>query len=389
MTKNISNDQVQYFKDQCLKQNNNERLVINGVQTNSQFNEQNDCKNVRVDITSNHCSTSVRNSRFYERCSALLHKNYIRITRNWKKIVFELLLPSILAMITIYNIADKPSGITMAICNEETLNNRTDSWGQLFIDHLDKDVFKITFYNTIEEAIDSVKSGQNSAAIEINDRFTKALRLRFLYMNDANEDTIDESQIYVHIDRSSSVTGIQIEFQLYLMYLSFIQDVANRTHINSALLQNPITFEEPIYGNENRSRKEYAIPGIYVLLLFYMSGLITINMIIEERVDGIYERSIVAGITAPEFILSNIITQFFIVCFQILFILLLPHLLFGQQITGSFMLCPITIIHPGHLWNYVRIVSCNCLLKHIDRHNSTILLVDCVHCNGNSPLALT
>ena len=112
-----------------------------------------------------------------------------------------------------------------------------------------RDVFNIKFYDTVEEAIDTVYKGQNVAAVEINERLTKALRLRFLYMNEAHEDTLDESQIHVHIDRSSSITAVQIESYLNLAYLSFVQDVANRTNLNLNLFKIPLVFEEPIYGN--------------------------------------------------------------------------------------------------------------------------------------------
>ena len=180
--------------------------------------------------------------------------------------------------------------------------------------------------------------GQNTAAIEINERMTKALRLRFLYMNEAHEDTIDKSSMYVHIDRSDPLIRLQIERYLYMSYIDFVQDVANRTKMNSALFKIPLIFEEPIYGNNDGSLREFMIPGAYIAMTFFVTALMTSTMIMIERSDGLFERSIVAGITALEFILSNIITQVFLICFQILFLFILPYIVLGQKITGSIVL---------------------------------------------------
>ena len=323
----FSNEQLSKLNEENLEQINNS-------------DERNVYKDIKVDINyhnNNEVQNTVRNSRFYERCTALLHKNYIRITRNRRHLFFELIFPLLLVMVVLVSIGDGPTGINIAVCDEEVINNRSERWGQLFVNHIDRNIFNIIFYDTIDEAIDSVKSGQNTAAIEINERLTKALRLRFLYMTEANEDTIDESQMYVYTDRSDPLIGLQIERHLYISYLNFVHDVSNRANINSALLKIPLIFEEPIYGNTKGLMKEFATPGLYICITFYVITIITTQMVVEERQGGLFERSIVAGITAPEFLLSNILTQIFIICFQI-FSLLLSFLVFAQQITQSFVL---------------------------------------------------
>ena len=134
----FSNVQVQNFKEENMKQN-----YYNSVQT-LKVKAKNDCKDVRVVMTPNESNEdliSVRNSSFNERLSALLHKNYIRITRNWRVLLFELILPSILLMVVIYSIGERPTGINLAVFDEESKYNRTDNWGKIFIDHMDKGRF--------------------------------------------------------------------------------------------------------------------------------------------------------------------------------------------------------------------------------------------------------
>ena len=78
--------------------------------------------------------------------------------------------------------------------------NLSENWGQLFIDSIDKNRFNLHYFNTLEEAIESVELGHNHAAIDINERFTKAIILRFNYFTETDEKTLNDSTLNVHVD---------------------------------------------------------------------------------------------------------------------------------------------------------------------------------------------
>ena len=66
-------------------------------------------------------------------------------------------------------------------------------------------------------------------------------------------------------------------------------------------------------------------------------------MMIEERSHGFLERSLVAGITAQEFLLTTLLIQSFILCFQTFLLLLLPYFLLSYLMPGPLTL-PIALI---------------------------------------------
>ena len=171
-------------------------------------------------------------------------------------------------MIIILSAGDA-TDINLAICDGELNNNVTYRWGELYIHSLERKRYNFNYFDSIEEAIDSVKSGQNHAAIDINERFTKALRLRFLYLGDTDEETLEESQIYVHIDRSNQLLSRQIEAFLNKGIMDFIIKVANSSNMNPGSIKTPLVFEEPVYGNLQDSLREYISPGSYLLLTFF------------------------------------------------------------------------------------------------------------------------
>ena len=307
----------------------------------------NDSDNVRFDNKSDDILLMIRDSRFTDKCAALLHNNFKRVTRHPAHLFFEVIVSSLMFMVVFVSMGDGPTNMKLAVFNEEEVNNVTNRWGHLFIDCIEKGRFEYYYYNSFNESYDSVKRGENHAVIDINERFTKALFLRFLYTSETNEDTLYESQIRVHIDRSNQVIALQVERYLYFAMMDFVQKMATKAEINPDSLKVPMAIEDPIYGNAKESMREFMIPGVYIIVAFFVSALITAHMIIEERQGGILERSLVAGIAAPEFLAANLITQFFIQCLQLSFLLLVPHIIMDGQIPGSFILFVAMLFSQG------------------------------------------
>ena len=283
-------------------------------------------------------AVGLRNPRFRGKCSALLHKNFKRLSRNWGQLIFFIFLPALQMALLLVSISEGPSDLNIAIYNEEVINNVNTGWGQLFVNSIDNKTFNLIDYKTFDSAIESVALGHSYAAIDINDRFSKALRLRHIMGSAADEETIAESQIRVHIDWSNQAIGVQIERYLYEAMAKFAEEVANKTDSNPDSVKIPLVFETPVYGKRDESMRDFVFPGCYVLLAFFSTGAVTAHLILEERSDGLLERSLVAGVTAFEFLLSHALTQFLILCFQIAFMLLMPFVMFGRQITGSLTL---------------------------------------------------
>ena len=65
------------------------------------------------------------------------------MTRNWKNLIFKLVASSILVMTVLVSISDIPTGINIAICDEEVINNRTEWWGKVFVEHLNKEILQL------------------------------------------------------------------------------------------------------------------------------------------------------------------------------------------------------------------------------------------------------
>lgn len=70
-------------------------------------------------------------------------------------------------------------------------------------------------------------------------------------------------------------------------------------------------------------------------MIFYLGTLITCTVFINDRLDGIWNRSLVAGITTKEMLISHIVTQSCVVFCQCLETIILVLYVFGTKNNGS------------------------------------------------------
>ena len=307
---------------------------------------------VKITITgeasnSNDTSIKIRRSGFISKHSALLQKDFKRFSRKWFHLLFGLVCPSLVFIFTMMSIGDGPTNLNLAIFDEEKQNNLSQNWGQLFIDSIDKNRFILHYFKTIEEAIESVELGHNHAAIDINDRFTKAIILRFNYLTETDGDTLEESTINVYIDQSNQLLALQLEGYLYSAMVTFIQIAANKMNINPVFFNVPLNFDKSINGNSRGSMKDFVPPGLYLICVFYIAAIMATHNIIVDMKDGVFQRSIVAGITASDILSSNIIFQMLVQVFQITGLILIGYFLMNVRFPGPFFIFLTMIFSQG------------------------------------------
>ena len=237
-------------------------------------------------------------------------------------------------MLSLIFIGTGTQELNLVIYDGEKQNNNSENLGQLFIKNIDKSKVNCFHYDSNEAAIYSVKSGQNWSAIHICDGFTKDFQRIFLLRSDTNSSKPEDSRIKVRIDSNTAVEDYIYRY-INEALISFVAQAANQTSTNAQPLELPFLFEKPIYGGSGQSMRDFILPGLFVIISFYISTAVTVHNVNEERKDGLLERSFVSGVTASEFLLSIFLLQFLILCLQILLLILLPSILLDIHITGS------------------------------------------------------
>lgn len=130
-----------------------------------------------------------------------------------------------------------------------------------YLDHLNDSIVK-EFYPDTDSAKAAVQRGEAWGVLYFTENFTDALIARISLGRDADDETLDQSEIRVWLDMSNQQIGIMLNRDLQLSYKDFAQDLLKSCSSNPKLGDVPIQFKEPIYGTNDPSFTDFVAPGV-------------------------------------------------------------------------------------------------------------------------------
>lgn len=125
---------------------------------------------------------------------------------------------------------------------------------------------------------------------------------------------------------------------LQYAFFSFVENILSDCDLNPKLGRVPVDWHQPIYGFNNPNFTDFAAPGVILTIIFFLSVAITSGAMLIERNEGMLERCLVAGITGPEILLAQVLTQFTVMFSQTAFVLLVSFYFFELTIVGNIWL---------------------------------------------------
>ncbi|XP_018561471.1 ABC transporter G family member 20 isoform X2 [Anoplophora glabripennis] len=289
---------------------------------------------------------------------ALLQKNFLRMWRNVGVMLFIFALPVMQVILFCLAIGGDPKGLKLAIVNHEAnYTNLTHQgchyekgckFGNLscrYLDTLNTSTIVKQYYADPELAKMAVRRGEAWGALYFTENFTDALVARMALGKDADQETLEQSEVRVWLDMSNQQIGIILQRDLQLAYQNFTKDILKDCEHNEALAEIPISFKKPIYGSNQPSFTDFVAPGVILTIVFFLAVALTSSALIIERMEGLLDRSWVAGVTPGEILFSHVVTQFVVMCGQTTLVLIFMILVFKVECRGDiFLVIVITIL---------------------------------------------
>ncbi|XP_041760997.1 ABC transporter G family member 20 [Anopheles merus] len=288
------------------------------------------------------------------RMNALLSKNFLQMIRQPAGMVFLFLYP-IFQLVSFYvAVGGNPKDLRLGIVNEELTNIRQCFNESLittyYREDYDCDLYKVScrfleklnrsvaiqeYYDTYEDAYRDARKGKILGFIHFSENFTESLQDVRDNVRDADDGSFHTSEIKVYLDKSDQQITFFIEKKLLQTYREFAESLMTDCRLPKQLANIPITFETPVYGTFDEEFTDFMAPGVVMTMIFFLATLITATIFITDRLEGVWDRTIVAGITALELLIAHIITQTSIMLLQCIEIILLATFLFDAQNQGS------------------------------------------------------
>lgn len=290
----------------------------------------------------------------YTRFKAQVVKNVDLLKREHVFVAFVILLP--IVQMTLFNtaIGQDPKNLPFGVVSYDTPNgfddcNRMNYNGCLldsnfnysitckFRDHLIKRDFQVKEFKSLEDARSNVWHNNIWGVIFFNQNFTKALGERIDKRNKLDDDTLEMSIMDAWIDLSNQYIGNMVKASVTLGTIDFVHEVLNECNITQKLFDVPLTYEKPVYGSMIPKFTHFASVAMLSLCAFYLPTILTASLMITEKMGGLIERIMVAGVTFSEMTASMLIVQLVVMLIQNILSLIVMYGFFDNPMIGNYL----------------------------------------------------
>ncbi|XP_065349874.1 ABC transporter G family member 23-like [Cloeon dipterum] len=302
---------------------------------------------------------------------ALLWKNFMWMWRNPGIILFVVGLPIIQVVLFCVAVGRDPAGLTLAIVNHDTPFGKscpTDLTGCnlthmacRFLDSLREYPVVLEPFRDVESAKNAIKAGHAWGALYFTENYTDALVARAALWKDADEETLDQSEMRVWQDLSNKHIGLMLQRYLHQSYESFMKGLLTACKENTELVEVPVKFLQPVYGPAVPNFTDFAAPGVMLTIIFFLAVALMSGAMIIERVEGLLERSLVCGITPLEILTSHVVTQFVVMTSQCVLVIVFTLAVFNITCEGPVYLVGLMLMLQGLCGMcFGMVISCLC-----------------------------
>ncbi|XP_067949252.1 ABC transporter G family member 23-like [Watersipora subatra] len=279
--------------------------------------------------------------------AALLIKNINQLKRKIGFLLFQFLLPAIQIALFAFCVGGTPHHLPVDVVNMDTglSSYGVDlSFSKAYLEGLDKDVVDIHYTSSLEDAKQHVVDGHSWAVLLFQSNFTLDTIIRVMNSSNNSTDVLKESTINVWMDETNSQITLPLQGQFIKAYQQMGPNVENQakkiyniTHLPFDIdsVQLPITYDKPIYGKTDENFLDFVAPGIMCSIIFFLAVGLTSLTLVLERKEGLFERSLVSGVSVTEMMLGHIGTQFIVMCIQTAVLLIFSLIVFKVYNVGS------------------------------------------------------
>lgn len=190
-------------------------------------------------------------------------------------------------------------------------------------------------YSSLESAIQAVENRSALGALWIPANYTDSFDTRLEDAFSADNSTVDNSTIRLYMDNSMYMDSLEFLNTLLESFTDFSKTIFKEKDMHA--IEFPIKIEHSPLSKDYRF-SDYYMPG-YFLLFMYISQITVASLALtQERKDGLFERSLVAGVSHELIFISHIITSCIISIVQIILLYITAFVIFNNPNNSTFLL---------------------------------------------------
>ncbi|XP_070493805.1 uncharacterized protein [Chironomus tepperi] len=338
--------------------------------------------------------------------NALFKKELIRIRRQPGEIFFTILLPLIKGICFIFTMGRNPTGLTIGIVNNEIpdvnfcseylestnykfINDSCyfENLSCYFLNEIKDDTATKIVYNSFDEAYQSAKAANVYGFLSIASNFTEAISKRKSDWQPLDDDVFLD-QIEVFLDHDNLQIASFLKLKLLKSFENFNRKLLRQCDLNEHLEDNPISIET-YYGDFDSDYVKTMMPALFIQTIILSGILFSLSSIAQNRTGGVWNRTILAGVTVSEILSVQFALLFLSDLVQLIVLKIIVSTLFDHEPIGSQWLlgffCLMVYMTGSSIGIFISILTNNLLV--LNSAGLVIFFFGGCLCGGMWPIA--
>ncbi|XP_066145247.1 ABC transporter G family member 23-like isoform X2 [Euwallacea fornicatus] len=287
-----------------------------------------------------------------KRMKALFTKNCKQFYRNVGGILFLITFPLLQMWFFANAIGSDPKQLRLGIVNNESMSVRCIGfdWNSSvshqnyechfrnltcrFLTYMEHPMIHKVLYNSFSDAIEGIKHGNVLGVLYVPTNFSSSFEERVFYPTAIDNSVVDYGEIKVYMDMSNKLTGAVMAKKIFKLFIDFQKKLFSDCDLPEKFGSLPFQ-EYQLFGDESAPLSRFMTPGMILLLVFLLGSTMTSQIIVKEKLDGVWDRSIIAGVTSLEITLSHLSFQCIIMLVEVAEIMIMFLFVPGVNVTYS------------------------------------------------------
>uniref|UniRef100_A0A0A9YEH2 ABC transporter G family member 23 n=1 Tax=Lygus hesperus TaxID=30085 RepID=A0A0A9YEH2_LYGHE len=296
----------------------------------------------------------------WDRFLAQLVKNFIWMKRNTTIIGLLLLLPAMQSFLFCLSFGHNPTNIKVAVVADELssgTNLCVDGLKYVTVEDVDNCTIPTPFschllhllerstdavmYSSSDEAKAAVYANRVWAYLHIPRNFSLALTelvIRGIGAQESEDDldrALEQVVIDVHMDSSNYIMNQLLRMTIIDRFAEFMKDLVKSCGFPEQYGSPPVRFMDPVFGSKDPVFAHSGLPGFLCSFCFFFTLLFTSGSLMMEKLVGLLDRSLVAGMTYFEVVMAHLVIQCALIILQKSIMLVVFYVIFDHPFLGN------------------------------------------------------
>ncbi|CAH1407663.1 unnamed protein product [Nezara viridula] len=268
----------------------------------------------------------------------------------WFLILF---VPISVSVLFEFSLGQEQFNLKLGIVNEELGHISCSNYSSTcqlasckYISLLQEHNLDLVLYQDTRKAYSDAKRNLIWGYMHLSHNFTESIHKRMLKKGLVDNGTLLNSEISIWMDMSNQVTAIYLRKNIYVSFNNFLKWLSLRCRWPIEYFGVPIHFNPPIYGSETFKYNEFSIAGMLLMLEFFLP-MTYASALLDDKVEGILERSFIAGHTTVELVAAQIFVTVTLFIISTTLLTTIFYGIFNHAFEGSIMLAMVLLILVG------------------------------------------